>query len=398
MALDFTLGDSHEELRRRCAERFAPLSSYRPEILAGYGEEGYYPDEVWAALAETGSLGALIPKAHGGTALGVLGMSIALEELAAVDVANTLPILTGLATLCVAQHGSAELKERILPAVAKGGCRMCFAATEPAAGFNVFRTTTAARRDGDEYRIDGEKIYISGADVADYMLVVTRTTSLEECAERGVGKTFGLSLFLVDARSAGLSKQRLDTRGEGVMRQYGLRFDGVRVSAKNLLGDVDAGVLALFACFNPERVLMASLVVGMSRYCLTIACEHARNRRVFGDTPIGSYQAIQHPLAQVRLREESLRLLIQKAAWAFDGGRDALEVALFANAAKVLGAELAREAVDASIETLGGRGFSDEHGLLRLWQAARLFKTSPISDALALNFVAEHHLDLPRST
>lgn len=399
MAIDFVLGENLETVRSRARECLAPLAARRSEIQRRSPDEGGYPDEVWEALAAAGILGGLIPRAYGGTEIGVLGVTVGLEELAALDVGNFLPVLTSMAAFTIVQQGSEELKQRVLPEIAAGRWRSCFALTEREAGFNVFRIQTSARRVGDDYVLDGEKVYISAADVVDYLLVTARTKPLEECVREGLGKAYGMSMLLVDAKSAGFSREQQDTgTAGGILRQYRLCFDAVRVPSANLIGVEHGGGLGLLTCFNVERVLTAALAVGASRYCLDLACRHARTRKVFGDTPIGRYQAIQHPLAEVRLRQEAVRLLVQKAAWGIDRGVDPQAVGISANAAKFLGVELGLKSVDSAVEALGGRGFEEESGLMRLWQAARLMRTSPISDSLVLNFVAEHDLALPRSS
>jgi alkylation response protein AidB-like acyl-CoA dehydrogenase len=399
MAIDFELGESLDAVRLRTRECLAPLAARRREIQRRSPQEGGYPDDVWQALADAGILGGVIPRAYGGTEIGALGVTVGLEELAALDVGNFLPVLTTMAAFAIVQRGSEELKQRVLPEIAAGRWRSCFALTEREAGFNVFRIQTSAQRVGDDYLLDGEKILISAADVVDYLLVTVRTKSAEDCVREGMGKAYGMSMLLVDAKSAGLSREQQDTgTAGGILRQYRLRFDAVRVPSANLIGVEHGGALGMLTCFTLERVLTAALAVGASRYCLDIACEHARTRKVFGDTPIGRYQAIQHPLAEVRLRQEAVRLLVQKAAWGLDRGDDPRLVGVSANAAKFLGVELGLKSVDSAVEALGGRGFEEESGLMRLWQAARLMRTSPISDSLILNFVAEHDLALPRAS
>jgi len=386
-------------VQTRVGEVLAPLVARRLEIQRRQSDEGSYPGEFWQALAEAGVLGGMIPQAYGGSGIGALGVAVALEESAALDVGNFLPVLTSLAAMAVARHGGDGLKKAVLPEIAAGRMRVGFAATERAAGFNVFRTALTAARSGDDYVLNGEKRLISAVDVADRLLVLARTQSAEDAVREGLGKTYGLSLFLVDTGAAGLSRREMETgTAGGVLRQYELAFDAVRVPAMQLVGPEHGGALPLLTCINLERVLTAALAVGISRHCLDVACEHARTRSIFGSTPIGRYQAVQHPLAEVRIRQEALRLLVHEAARKIDrddGGQDA---GLAANAAKFLGGELAVKAVDAAIDALGGRGFEEETGMMRLWQAARLMQTSPISDALVLNFVAEHNLALPRSS
>ncbi len=320
-----------------------------------------------------------------------------IEELAALGLSNFLPILTTIDTICIAGHGSQELKQECLPAIAAGERKLCLAATEKESGFNAFAIRTFAEKQSDHYVVNGSKIYISGADVSDAILLVCRTLTAEQCAHGNLPKTAGVSLLLVDADSEGLEMTRVPSRGEGVMSQFALEFSNVRVPATRLIGEEHAGGKVMFQSFNPERILVAASTLGISRYCLGLACEHARNRKVFGETPIGAYQSVQHPLADVVAREEAVRWLTYRAACLFDSGAHPAEVAEAANTAKYLGAELAAKAVDAAIDTFGGKGFDESYGLIHLWESVRLLKTSPISGALILNQIAEHRLRLPRS-
>lgn len=354
-------------------------------------------DDVWQALAEVGFFSALIPTADGGTAAGLHTAALILEELAAANLSNFLPVLTAIDVLCIATHGSDDLRARFLPEIAAGRRKLCFAATERESGSNVFQVKTHARRDGDHYVVTGDKLYISGADVSDDMVLVCRTKTPDEVAAAGMPKTFGLSLLIVPTDSPGLEKTPVTCRGESGIKQFELRFHDVRVPADRLLGPEDGGAMAAFASFNAERVLVAATALGATRYCLDLACEHARTRRVFRDMPIGAYQSIQHPLADVAIRAQAVRLLAHRAAARFDAGEDTVSVSHDANSAKYLAAELLLKAVDASLHTFGGKGFDESHGLVHLWDAARFMTDAPIANTLILNIIAEQVLNLPRS-
>lgn len=392
MPLDFSLAPEQEALRARAREALRPLRGW-----AGRGGQEDFLEESWRALSGAGLLGAVVPEEHGGSGAGLLALALGLEELGAVGLPSMLPILTAAGSMAVARHGSEALQRRLLPGVATGERRFCLVLTEPEAGFNVFRIRTRAERQGDGYRLTGGKIYTSGADLADYALVLARSTSYEECVERGLPKTAGLSWLLVDTRSQGLRKTRLPTRGEGTLRQFALDFEGVEVPAENLVGAEGEGVKVLLDLVNPERVLVAALLVGTAQHCLEVASEHARNRRVFDDVPIGRYQSIQHPLAEARIRQEAVRLLVWRAASAFESGANPKEVSHLGNAAKFLAAELADKALNAAINTLGGRGFDERAGLIHLLEIVALLKVAPISSNLILNQTAEQALGLPRS-
>jgi alkylation response protein AidB-like acyl-CoA dehydrogenase len=275
--------------------------------------------------------------------------------------------------------------------------KLCFAITEPDAGSNSFRIATTAVREGDEYVITGSKVFITGVDATDYMLLVTRSTPYAEVGARRLPKAHGFSLFLVPTDAPGLEKRKLPMRGIDGHNQFLLFFDRMRVPAANLVGEVDRGAEALFNSLNPERILAAASSCGSSAFLLRRACEYARERRVFGDRPIGTYQGLAHPLAEVRIELDAARLLTYRAAWAFDRGDPPPVIGGYANMAKFLAAEVGVKAADRSIETLGGYGFSEEYELIHAWEGARLLRTAPVSREMILNYVAEHVLELPRS-
>lgn len=378
--------------QQRIRETLSPLQGWwRRGSHADIAEEG------WERFAGSGAMAAVIPEAYDGTGAGLQALALALEELGAVGLGNMMPILTAIDALAVARHAGEPLKRKILPGVAAGRLRLCLALTEAEAGFNTFNIRTLARRHGDAFRINGTKIYISGADIADWLLVLARTSTPEECAARGQSRTAGLAFFMVPAGTGGLTMHQVPTTAEGTLKQFEVEFRDVEVPAENLVGLEDQGLKPLLDVLNPERILISATVVGTATHCLGVASEHARNRRVFGDTPIGSYQSVQHPLAEVRIRQEALRLVAREAARGFDAGTSARDLAFLSNSAKFLAAELGNKAVDAAIETLGGKGFDQRQGVIHQFEFMRLLKTAPVSSSLILNHVAEHTLGLPRS-
>ncbi len=354
-------------------------------------------DEGWERFASAGPLAAVVPEEYGGTGAGLLALSGAVEELGAIGLGNMMPVLTAIDALAVARYGGEALKAKILPGVAAGKIRMALALTEAEAGFNTFNIRTLARRHGDVFRIDGTKIYISGADVVDWLLVLARTSTPEECAARGLSRTAGLAFFLVPAKAPGITLKQVPTTAEGTLKQFEVEMRGVEAPAEDLVGKEDEGLKPLLDVLNPERILIAAMVVGTATHCLGVATDHARTRKVFGDTLIGSYQSVQHPLAEVRIRQEALKLIVREAAQGFDAGTKARDLAFLSNSAKFLAAELGQKAVDAAIETLGGKGFDQRYGVIHQLELMRLFKTAPVSTTLILNHVAEHTLGLPRS-
>ena len=365
-------------------------------IAAKYGHDYYTrcaraeekTDELWSELGAQGFLGVNVPEAYGGGGMGISELAIVLEELAAHGCPLLLMVVSpAICATIISRFGSDEQKQRWLPRFATGDLKMAFAITEPDAGSNSHNLTTTARRDGDIYRLQGTKYYISGADEAEAALVVTRTGTDEQS---GRGR---LSLLVVDLDSPGLEKTVIPVEIVAPEKQFTLFFDDVQVPSDRLLGTEGDGLRQVFLGLNPERIMSAALANGIGRYALDKAAAYARDRSVWG-TPIGRHQGLAHPLARCKIEVELARLMTQKAAWAYDAGEDAGEAA---NMAKYAGAEAAIAALDQAIQTHGGNGMSSEYGLADMWGAARLIRTAPVSREMILNFVAQHSLQLPKS-
>lgn len=398
MALDFELTEEQKLIQKVIRDIVTRFEPRRHEFRALMQKEKRYPQELWDALAEAGLMGSLIPEEYGGSGLGLTGLVLALEELGSAGIgSNTMMVLTGMDALCILRNGSPELKKRFLPDIATGKLKFCFAITEPDAGSNSFRIRTLARRVGDHYEITGSKVFITGVDVADYMLLVARTICYEDVAAKKLPKAHGFLLFVLPTDSPNLEKRVLPMHGIEGFNQFLLFFDKVRVPVENLVGEENQGMGALFNSLNPERILAAASSCGTTAYLIRRACEYARERKVFGDRPIGAYQGLAHPLAEVRIELDAVRLLTYRAAWSFDRGDPPQVVGAYANMAKYMAAEVGVKAADRAIETLGGYGFSEEYDIIHAWEGARLLRTAPISREMILNFVAEHVLDLPRS-
>jgi alkylation response protein AidB-like acyl-CoA dehydrogenase len=267
---------------------------------------------------------------------------------------------------------------------------MAFAITEPDAGSNSHNLSLTATKDGDIYRLNGSKYYISGVDECDAILVVTRSGV---DADTGRGQ---LSLFVVDTDTPGLDMQVLPVEITAPEKQYTLFFDNVQVEADRLIGAEGEGLRQVFVGLNPERILSAATANGIARYALGKAAEYANGREVWG-TPIGRHQGISHPLAKAKIEVELARLMTEKAAWLCDHAGDTPAAGEAANMAKYAAAEAALAALDQSIQTHGGNGMSSEYGLADLWGMTRLLRIAPVSREMILNFVAQHSLGLPRS-
>lgn len=397
MSLDFTPPEEERLIRDSVRSMLQKHVPRRQEMRRVMNTEGVFPEELWKDFANVGLMGCLVPPEYGGTGAGLLPLTYGFEEIVAQGFSPGLLLVTAMDSACLVKHASEDVKRRILPSVVDGSTVLCFAVTEPNAGTNTFRLETSAKRNGDSYRINGQKVFITGVDQSDYMLLVARTTSVEELKEQGKPKVFGISLFLVDTKSKGISMQPIPIPASDGHKQFQLFFDDVEVPACNLVGEEDQGAFVMFNSLNPERILTGAICTGMAQQALAKAVEYSKQRIVFGDKPIGTYQGIAHPMAEVKINLEAAKLMTYKAAWAYDQGLDPAQVGSLANMAKFLAADLAIRAADVAIEVHGGNGFSDEYGLIQLWNGARILKTAPVSREMILNFVAEQDLGLPRS-
>lgn len=383
--MDFQVTDEETALRSAVA---AICAKYGNDYYTRKAEAREFTEELWSALGEHGFIGINIAEEHGGGGAGLVELAAVVEETAAAG-CPLLPLLVASAISgeVIGEFGTAEQRAEWLPRLASGEGRIVFAITEPDAGSNAHKISTVARRDGDDYVLSGQKHYISGIDVADAVLVVTRTGS---DAVTGAAE---LSLFIVDTDAPGLVAQPLPVSVALPERQFTLFFDDVRVPANRLVGTKGAGFKQVFHGLNPERVIGAALLVGIGRYALAQAAEYARERKVW-DAPIGSHQAVAHALAAARIEVDAAALMTARAAWLHDQRQPAGEAA---NMAKYLAAEAALSALDAAIQCHGGNGVASEYGLIPLWGLARVLRIAPVSREMILNYVAQHSLGLPRS-
>lgn len=351
-----------------------------------------FTDELWQELAQAGFLGLMIPTEYEGAGLGLEEMAVTIEEMSHQGIPLLLMVVGNVMDAgLIARYGTAEMKQQHLPALARGESRFCFALTEPSAGSNSFRINTLARADGDTYVLNGQKMFITGVDVSDYLLVVARTTPFDEAPD----KRQGLSLFVVDRRAPGITLQPLDMGVLHPETQFAVYFDDVRVPRSDLIGEEGQGSRYLFDALNPERVSAAAVAVGLGRWALEKAVAYARERVVF-DHPIGAHQGLAHPLAEAKTRLELAALMTRYAAQLFDAG-DKVTAAAYANMAKFAAADAATEACDLAIEVHGGSGFSTDVDLITMWPFIRMLRTVPVSREMILNYIGEHVLGLPRS-
>ena len=379
--------EEHEHIRsslRELCRRFP--STYWREC----DEQHRYPEEFVGALTEAGWLACLIPEPYGGSGLGMLEAGIILEEVNRSG-ANAAACHAQMYTMgALLRHGSDQQKQRYLPQIASGKLRLqSFAVTEPDAGSDTTRIRTFAERHGDRYVVHGRKVFTSRVQHSDLLMLLARTTPLEQVKR----KTDGISVFLVDLRSVGESLRVNPIRTMVNHETNELLFEGVEVPEENRIGEEGKGFRCILSGMNAERILIASESLGDGFYFVDQAVRYACERVVF-DRPIGQNQGIQFPIAKAYMSIEAARLMRDRAAQLFDDGQEA---GAESNMAKYLASEAAWEAANAAMTTFGGYGFAVEYDVERKFREARLPIVAPISNNLILSYVGEHVLRLPRS-
>ena len=369
------------------------------QLCLGYGEDYWleldrtrgYPTEFVAELTQSGFLTVLIPEAYGGAGLGVLEASAVMEEVcragAHAGACHAQMYVMG----SVLRHGSDEQKQYYLPKIAAGELRLqSFGVTEPTTGTDTTSLKTVARKDGDGYRINGQKVWISRIEHSDLMVLLARTKSLEEATR----KTDGLSAFLVDVKAAvgnGLTIKPI----ESMINHHSceLFFDDLYLPADSLLGEEHKGFKVILDGMNAERILIAAECVGDGRYFVDKASSYAKEREVFG-RPIGQNQGVQFPIARCHAEIEAASLMVDKAARMFDAGEPC---GAEANMSKMLASEASWRAGDVCMQTHGGFAFAKEYHIERKFRETRLYQIAPISTNLILSYIGEHVLGMPRS-
>jgi len=386
--MDFRESDETQMLREAVS---AIAAKFGHEYYAEKARADERTDELWAAVGEAGFLGVNVPEAYGGGGGGITELAIVAEELAAAGCPLLVIVVSpAICATIIAMFGTEAQKQRWLPRFATGELKMAFAITEPDAGSNSHNLSLTATKDGDIWRLNGQKYYISGVDECEAVLVVTRS-GVDPDTGRG-----RLSLFVVDTDTPGFEKQVLPVEITAPEKQFTLFFDNVEVEADRLIGDEGEGLRQVFYGLNPERILSAAMANGISRYALDKAAAYAATREVWG-TPIARHQGIAHPLAKAKIDVELARTMTDKASWYCDHDGDSALAGETANMAKFAAAEAAAAALDQAIQTHGGNGMSTEYGLADLWGMVRLLRIAPVSREMILNYVAQHSLHLPRS-
>lgn len=385
--MDFELTPLQQQIRQEIREL---CRAFPPEYWRAADQERRYPEEFVRALTEAGWLGALIPESYGGAGLGILEAGLILEEINRSG-GSASPCHAQMYTMgSLLRHGSEEQKRRYLPQLASGQLRLqAFAVTEPDAGSDTTRISTVAVRRGDRYVVHGRKIFTSRVQHSDLMMLLARTTPLDQVTKRSEG----LSLFLVDLRTVGDRLRILPIRTMVNHETNELVLDGVEVPVEDRIGEEGEGFQYILSGMNAERVLIASECLGDGAYFIDRVSRYACERVVFG-RPIGQNQGVQFPIAKAHMALQAARLVRDKAATLFDRGAPC---GAEANMAKYLASEAAWEAANVAMTTFGGYGMAVDYDIERKFRESRLYLVAPVTNNLVLSYVAQHVLGMPRS-
>ena len=362
--------------------------SFGPDYYQQQVDDGGNCAELWNALGAKGYLGVHLPEKYGGGGLGLRELAIVVQESAVAGCPmQSMLFSPGVVGTILDRSANDEQKERWLPGVASGQTRLSFAITEPDAGSNAHLISTTAKRTGDHYVINGQKVFITGMESAGWLMLVART-GVDEFSGRA-----RLSVFMVNSDAPGLSWTPIRTVMNQPDKSHQVFFDNVEVHAQNLIGQEGKGLRVAFTGLNTERILTSSLCTGIGQYALNKATAYVNERRVWGQ-PIGAHQAVAHPLAAAHIHLQAAQLVTDRACELYDTGA---EVGELANMAKYLGAAGGLEALDSAVAVHGGNGVTYEYQLATYFWVVRMLNMGPVSKEMILNFVAEHSLGLPRS-
>lgn len=387
--MNFELSEDQQLIRKSVAEL---AKRFDDQYWMKKDQAHEFPTEFYNAIAAGDWLGITIPEEYGGLGLGITEATLLLEEVSrsggGMNAASSIHMsIFGMHPVVV--HGSDELKRRTLPRIAKGDLHVCFGVTEPGAGLDTTRITTFAKRDGDDYVVNGRKVWISKAMESEKILLLTRTQSYDQVEK----KTDGMTLFLTD-----LDRDRVDIRpiakmGRNAVTSNELFIDDLRIPVADRVGEEGKGFKYLLDGLNPERMLIAAEALGLGRVALDRAVKYACQREVFG-RPIGMNQGIQFPLADSLTHLDAAELVLRKATWLYDNGKPCGREA---NTAKYLCADAGFTATDRALQTHGGMGYAEEYNVGRYFREARVMKIAPISQEMILNYLGSHTLGMPRS-
>jgi len=387
--MDFALTSEQEAIRdaiARICERFDD------DYWLAKDRAGGFPFDFYDAIARDGWLGICIPEEYGGSGLGIAEAAIMAQTIAqsGAGMAGASAVhmnIFGLNPVVVFANG--EQKQRWLPPIAQGKAKACFAVTEPNTGLNTTQLKTKAERRGERYIVNGQKVWISTAQIADKMLLLARTTPLDEVTK----PSDGLSLFYTDLDRNHVLAREIEKMGRKAIDSNELFIEDLEIPIADRIGEEGLGFKYILHGMNPERILIAAEAVGLGHAALTRAAAYAKERVVF-NRPIGQNQSVQHPLARNWMDLEAARLMVMQAAWRYDQG---LECGAAANAAKYLAAEAGREACQTAVMTHGGFGYAKEYHVERYLREIMIPWLAPVSPNLILCYIAERVLGLPKS-
>jgi acyl-CoA dehydrogenase len=386
--MDFALTESQELIKKEVG---ALARTFSLDYWLDKDDKALYPHEFVKAFADNGWLGVMIPEAYGGAGLGVTEAALMLHEICAsgAGTSGASPIhFFVFPPTPIIKYGTARMKQKYLPRIATGEIVMAFGVTEPNAGTDTSRIQTRAVKRGDRWIVNGRKVWTTNAQHATKILLLART------ADRDPGKPLkGMTLFFADLDRTAISVRLISKLGRAAVDSNEIVIENLEVPDDDVVGEVGEGFYHLLDSLNPERIVIGIEAVGIGRAALDRAVQYAKERIVF-DRPIGKNQAIAHPLAHAAAELDAAEVMCWKAAWLFDHGRPCGREA---NTAKLLAAEAGFNACDAALQTFGGFGYAKEFYVERLWREIRLYKIAPVSQQMALNYLAEHVLGLPRS-
>ena len=376
---------------KEIAKNFPPEYWREKDLKEEFGEEFY------KAIGKAGFTGMVIPEKYGGAGKGVTELLIAMEELAANGCGMAgvwyLVITEDFGGISIIRHGTEAQKEKYLPRIASGDIEFCMGLTEPDAGTNTLNTKTRAQKVADGWIINGNKTWISGADRARGMMLITRTTPKEKAPR----KTFGISLFLIDLPNPAVNVTTIPKHGINYSHSCDIGINDLKVSEDALMPPLDGGWYSLLDTLNIERMSFTTAAIGIARLAMSKAIDYSKDRKVFGDMPIGSYQGLQFNLAEAYAGIEAAKLLNFKASTLYDNGASIAEVGNAVNPAKILAVESGIKAVYWAMQTFGGYGYAREYDVERWWREINLIRLAPVSQQMALSYVGEHILGMPRS-
>jgi len=387
--VDFSLTQDQQNIREAVLKHCSPFTD---DYWLARDRDGVYPHEFHKSMAEAGWLGIAMPESVGGAGLGITEAAIMMQAVAesggGMTAASSIhgPVFS---LEPIARFGTPEQQQRMIPPILKGEQKMCFAVTEPNVGLDTTKLRTRAERCDGGYRVNGEKIWITNAHVADKMMLLARTTPLDQVKR----KTDGLSLFFTDLDRSRIEHRLIPKMGRHAVGSNMLFINDLTIPEEDRIGADGDGFRIILHGLNPERILLGAEAIGLGRVAIQRAARYARERVVF-DRPIGMNQGIQHPLAKCWAQVEAANLMVMKAANLFDKGQ---ECGVEANAGKYLAAEAGFEACHTAMLTLGGMGYAQEYHVERYLREVLIPRTAPVSPHMILNFLAERVLELPKS-